>query len=141
MLDTTLSTGAMRIIGSISTKIVTRAGHKPWLRLLQNLRASCATDWVERYPNHVVAKWLGHSPMIAATHYLQTRERHFKDVVTGAGDRVPATRRKMLLRVCTVVCSQKPLALAAARTNRDNLAENAGLCETMRFAASRGKTG
>lgn len=55
------------------TKIITRAGHKPWPRLLQNLRASCATDWVEKYPNHVVAKWLGHSPMIAATHYLQTR--------------------------------------------------------------------
>jgi len=67
------------------TKIVTRAGHKPWPRLFQNLRASCATDWVERYPNHVVAKWLGHSPMIAATHYLQTRERHFEDVVTGGG--------------------------------------------------------
>jgi hypothetical protein len=67
------------------TKIITRAGHKPWPRLFHNLRASCATDWVERYPNHVVAKWLGHSPMIAATHYLQTRERHFEDVVTGGG--------------------------------------------------------
>jgi len=66
-------------------KIITRAGHTPWPRLFQNLRASCATDWVERYPAHVVAKWLGHSPMIAATHYLQTRERHFEDVVTGEG--------------------------------------------------------
>ena len=66
-------------------KFITRAGHTPWPRLFQNLRASCATDWVERYPNHVVAKWLGHSPMIAATHYLQARERHFKDVVTGGG--------------------------------------------------------
>jgi integrase len=67
------------------TKIITRAGHKPWPRLFQNLRASCATDWVDRYPNHVVAKWLGHSPMIAATHYLQARERHFEDVVAGGG--------------------------------------------------------
>ena len=40
-------------------KFITRAGHTPWPRLFQNLRASCATDWVERYPNHVVAKWLG----------------------------------------------------------------------------------
>jgi hypothetical protein len=64
-------------------KIMTRAAHKPWPRLFQNLRASCATDWVEKYPNHVVAKWLGHSPMIAATHYLQTREHHFEDVVNG----------------------------------------------------------
>ena len=67
------------------TKIITRAEHTPWPRLFQNLRASCATDWVERYPALVVAKWLGHSPMIAATHYLQTRERHFEDVVTGEG--------------------------------------------------------
>ncbi len=66
------------------TKIITRSGHKPWPRLFQNLRASCATDWVKKYPNHVVAKWLAHSPMIAATHYLQARERHFEDVVNGA---------------------------------------------------------
>ena len=64
-------------------KIIARAGFEPWPRLFQNLRASCATDWVERYPNHVVARWLGHSPLIAATHYLQTREQHFADVVTG----------------------------------------------------------
>jgi integrase len=68
------------------TKIITRAGFKPWPRLFQNLRASCATDWVERYPNHVVARWLGHSPLIAATHYLQAREQHFADVVAGGGN-------------------------------------------------------
>jgi hypothetical protein len=76
------------------TNIITRAGHKPWPRLFQNLRASCATDWVERYPNHVTAKWLGHSPMIAATHYLQTRERHFEDVVTGGGQGITGQPKK-----------------------------------------------
>jgi len=64
-------------------KIIARAGHTPWPRLFQNLRASCATDWVERYPAHVVAKWLGHSPAVAAVHYLQTRDHHFADVVGG----------------------------------------------------------
>ena len=58
-------------------KIISRAGAKPWPRLFHNLRASCATDWVERFPNHVVAGWLGHSPLIAAQHYLQTRDAHF----------------------------------------------------------------
>ena len=66
-------------------KIIIRAGYKPWPRLLQNLRASCATDWVEKYPAHVVAKWLGHSPNVAAAHYLQAREHHFEDVVAGSG--------------------------------------------------------
>jgi integrase len=64
-------------------RIVSRAGVKPWPRTFHNMRASCATDWVERFPAHVVAKWLGHSPMIAATHYLQTRDVHF-DLAAGA---------------------------------------------------------
>ncbi len=58
-------------------RIIERAGHAPWPRLFQNLRASCATDWVQRYPGHAVAKWMGHSPPIAAQHYLQDRDADF----------------------------------------------------------------
>lgn len=65
-------------------RIIPKAGHETWPRLLQNLRTSCATDWVERYPSHVVAKWLGHSPKVAAQHHLMSREHHFEDVVRGA---------------------------------------------------------
>ena len=38
---------------------------------------------MERYPAHTVAKWLGHSPKVAAEHYLMSREHHFEDVVNG----------------------------------------------------------
>lgn len=69
-------------------KIIERVGLTAWPRLFHNMRASCATDWVERFPNHVVAGWLGHSPLIAAQHYLQTRDAHF-DLATGKGQ--PAT--------------------------------------------------
>ena len=65
-------------------KIIERAGLKPWPRLLQNLRASCATDWSNEYPLHESSKWLGHSPTVAAKHYLQSRDLHFK-AVTGTG--------------------------------------------------------
>lgn len=65
-------------------KLIARAGHKPWPRLFQNLRASCETDWCEKFPAHVVAGWLGHSPLIAAKHYLQIRDAHF-DLATGVG--------------------------------------------------------
>jgi hypothetical protein len=65
-------------------RVIIKAGHEVWPRLLQNLRASCATDWVERYPSHVVAKWLGHSPKVAAEHYLMSRDHHFEDVVNGS---------------------------------------------------------
>ena len=36
-----------------------KAGHEVWPRVCENLRASCANDWVERYPAHVVAGWRG----------------------------------------------------------------------------------
>jgi integrase len=95
------------------TKIITRAGFEPWPRLFQNLRASCATDWVERYPNHVVAKWLGHSPMIAATHYLQARERHFEDVVAGGATISHQTGQKQgpaAAEDCVHICVQSKAA-------------------------------
>lgn len=63
-------------------RLIARAGLKPWPRLFHAMRASCACDWVERFPGHVVAGWLGHSPLIAARHYLQTRDVHF-DMATG----------------------------------------------------------
>lgn len=58
-------------------KIIKRAGLVPWPRVFHNLRASQATDWCERFPAHAVAAWCGHSPMIAAKHYLTTRDEHF----------------------------------------------------------------
>ena len=70
-------------------RIIGNAGHTLWARLLQNLRASCSTDWVEKYPSHVVAKWLGHSPKVAALHYLMSRDHHFEDVV-GGGEASPS---------------------------------------------------
>ena len=65
-------------------RIIKKAGHKPWPKLFQNLRASREADWVdERYPLHVTAKWMGHSPKVAAQHYLMAREHHFEAVVRG----------------------------------------------------------
>jgi integrase len=57
-------------------RILGRAGVKPWPRLFQNLRASCETDWVDQFPAHQVAAWLGHSPAVAREHYLQPRDHH-----------------------------------------------------------------
>jgi hypothetical protein len=121
------------------TKIITRAGHEPWPRLFQNLRASCATDWVEKYPNHVVAKWLGHSPMIAATHYLQARERHFEDVVAGGGS--PTGRENgsekppTAAEDCVHICVQSK---AAAARNESHESQQLGQKrQTMRNTAKR----
>ena len=64
-------------------RIIARAGEKPWPKLFQNMRASCETDWVEEYPAHVAAGWMGHSPTIAAKHYTMTLDAHFERAVAG----------------------------------------------------------
>ena len=74
-------------------KIIERAGHKPWPRLFQNLRGSYETDWVDDYPSHQVASWLGHSPSIAARHYLKHKDLHFQ-AATGTGDWIQHTGKK-----------------------------------------------
>jgi hypothetical protein len=88
-------------------KIIIKAGHEPWPRLLQNLRASCETDWVEKYPSHVVAKWLGHSPKVAAQRYLMSREHHFDDVVAGGSAAEPsvAGAGQAVPESCSADCS------------------------------------
>ncbi len=64
-------------------EVLPPAGCEPWPRLFHNIRASCATDWSEALTAHVVAKWLGHSPLVAAKHYLQTRDAHFEIATNG----------------------------------------------------------
>jgi hypothetical protein len=70
-------------------KVILRAGCQPWPRLFQNLRASFECDVVEKYPAHVVATRLGHSPNIAAAHSLMTREHHFDDAVNVSLGKAP----------------------------------------------------
>ena len=71
-------------------KIIERAGHKPWPRLFQNLRGSCETDLVVATPSHTVASWFGHSPTIAAQHYMKHIDLHFQ-AATGTGDWIQHT--------------------------------------------------
>lgn len=58
-------------------RILRSAGVTPWPRLFHNLRASCQTDLVERFPAHVVCAWIGNSEVIARDHYLQVTDAHF----------------------------------------------------------------
>jgi integrase len=115
------------------TKIITRAGHEPWRRLFQNLRASCATDWVEKYPNHVVAKWLGHSPMIAATHYLQAGPRasfRGRGRRGRAGD--PRPGQKECAHLCAVKSRRNQQRLARSAATQQKTRDRAKRCESLR---------
>lgn len=57
-----------------------------WEKPFQNMRASRETELLEKYPIHVVAKWMGHSPKIALEHYAQIVKEHHAAAVSGAPD-------------------------------------------------------
>ena len=75
-------------LGTHLMRIIEKAGQEIWPRGFQIPRASSATDWTERCPTRGVAKWLGHSPKVAARHCLLAKDRHFEDIV-GGGEPVP----------------------------------------------------
>lgn len=65
-------------------RIIKRAGLEQWEKLFQNLRSSCETELVERFPLHVACAFIGNSASIAAKHYLQVTEDHYRRAVKSA---------------------------------------------------------
>lgn len=59
-------------------RIIDRAGLAPWPKLFQNLRSTRQTELAEYFPQHVVCAWIGNSKEVAAKHYLQVTDTHFK---------------------------------------------------------------
>jgi len=59
-------------------RIIERAGLEPWPKLFQNLRSTRETELAEQFPIHVVCSWIGNTKAVAAKHYLQTTDEHFK---------------------------------------------------------------
>ena len=65
-------------------KITESAGLSPWEKTFVNLRASCRTDLPDRFPDHCVNTWLGHSSRVAQRHYLQTTDAHWQRAIEEA---------------------------------------------------------
>ena len=43
-----------------------------------SLRKSCARDWAQQHPQHVISRWLGHSSItVTDQYYLQTPESEY----------------------------------------------------------------
>jgi integrase len=59
-------------------RIIERAGVDPWPKLFHNLRSTRETELAEQFPIHVVCDWLGNTQAIAARHYLQVTDEHYK---------------------------------------------------------------
>lgn len=59
-------------------RILERASVTLWPKLFVNLRSSRETELAAEHPTHVVCAWLGNSPAVAAEHYLQVTEDHYR---------------------------------------------------------------
>ncbi len=59
-------------------RIIEKAELEPWPKLFQNLRSTRETELAEEYTMHVVCAWIGNSKAVAAKHYLQVTDDHFK---------------------------------------------------------------
>jgi hypothetical protein len=68
------------------SRIIRKAGLKPWPKLFQNLRSTRETELADQFPQHVVCAWIGNSQVVAAKHYLQVTDDHF---AAGAADSAP----------------------------------------------------
>jgi len=70
--------------------IARRAGVKLWPKPFINMRASAATDLVQRFPHYVVTAWLGHTREIAEAHYWQVTEEHYRHAAQKAAQQQAA---------------------------------------------------
>lgn len=55
-------------------RLCKRAGVNPWPKMLQNLRLSCETDWMDSASLALACKWSGNTPDVALKHYHLVRE-------------------------------------------------------------------
>ena len=55
-----------------------KAGVDGWDKPSHDLRKSCETDWLAKFPHFDVCKWMGHTPTVASNHYHQTTAETFR---------------------------------------------------------------
>ena len=86
-----------------ATRLLNRFGIKPWVKPIQNLRASAETDWMNDHGIEAATQWCGNSQRVAIAHYhrnrkatcasqaaLAARDRAKTGAATGAAKPVPA---------------------------------------------------
>lgn len=64
-------------LGTQMNRIIEQAGVAIWEKTFQNLRATRRTELQEKFQDHVINAWMGHSSATAAKHYLQVTDEHF----------------------------------------------------------------
>ena len=115
-------------------RIIRKAGLTPWPRLFQNLRASRETELAQAHPLHVVCKWIGNSPRVAADHYLQVTEDHFDLAGKSAANSGAVNDEKALQKPVQQPAASvrnEPQTTKKAQENRALLRELATTCDCL----------
>jgi integrase len=105
-------------------RIIKRAGLEAWPKAWQNLRATRETELADDFPAHVVSAWIGNSVPVAAKHYLQVTEDHFRRAAQNPAQQLHETARNDPQRERR--CED---ALAAKSSGYDSLHEKTAPCE------------
>jgi integrase len=77
------------------TKLVIRAGLKPWPKLWQNLRSTRAIELIASgFAAHVVFEWIGHTEAVSREHYLRVTDEDFQKAHRKAHRAAPESASK-----------------------------------------------
>jgi integrase len=68
-------------LGRRLKEICQHLGIPMWPRALQNLRASCAIDYSRSVSPPVAAKFMGHSMLVAETHYVSPQQSDYQRII------------------------------------------------------------
>lgn len=73
-----------------------RAGIKVYSKWCHTLRKNREQDWMENFPEHIVAEWMGHGLKVARAHYLRVEDRNI----------IAATKTPIKIKqTCTTSCT------------------------------------
>lgn len=113
-------------------KLLKKAGVTAWPRMFHNLRSSCETELMEKFPVHVVSKWLGHDPAIALKHYSQTTDEHFAEALGKSGAKNGArVAQKAAQQIAESSCNQ----MSALGANAGWITTSADCCDSIQDSA------
>lgn len=114
-------------------RIIARAGLTPWPKLFQNLRATRETELAQAFPLHVVCNWIGNSQRVAAKHYLQVTDDHFREAVGPAADPAKPTDEaaQNAAQHAHAGTGGEPQALPDSHEKSPEFPGNASLCEVV----------
>ena len=114
-------------------KIIRRAGLQPWPKLFQNMRSSRQTELEERFPSHVVCKWIGNSLQVARKHYLQVTDEHYERAARGES---PVSTHSALQNAL----QQRAATPRTAMHDESDESRNSRTCQALRDDATHCKT-